>query len=176
MRSDVWSLGCIVYEMCEMRSPFRNENEKMSLMDLFNNITKGEYKPINFRFSEELRNIIQEMIVLDPQKRCDTNKVIEACQAWKESQKGALRIDCLIVMEDIVDKLNLLEYRTQFCPSRRLKPISKVYFAMNEAGINKQEKFNYFIELAYWLISLIQVSQYQKRIPYNILLGSKEDE
>lgn len=41
MKSDVWSLGCIAYELCEFKSPFRNENEKMSLMDLFNNITKG---------------------------------------------------------------------------------------------------------------------------------------
>ncbi len=56
MKSDVWSLGCISYELCEFKSPFRNENEKMSLMDLFNNITKGfidiilillgEFKPI----------------------------------------------------------------------------------------------------------------------------------
>lgn len=51
MKSDVWSLGCIVYELCELKSPFRNENEKMSLMDLFNNITKGEFKPISNRYS-----------------------------------------------------------------------------------------------------------------------------
>jgi NIMA (never in mitosis gene a)-related kinase len=71
MKSDVWSLGCIVYEMCEMKSPFRNENEKMSLMDLFNNITKGEFKPVSSKFSEELRRLIQTMIIVDPQKRCD---------------------------------------------------------------------------------------------------------
>ena len=45
MKSDVWSLGCIAYEMCEMRSPFRNGKENMSLMDLFNNITKGSSSP-----------------------------------------------------------------------------------------------------------------------------------
>ena len=46
MKSDVWSLGCIIYEFCELKSPFRNENEKMSLMDLFNNITQGIFKTI----------------------------------------------------------------------------------------------------------------------------------
>ena len=50
MKSDVWSLGCIIYEMCEFKSPFK-QNEKMSLMDLYNNITKGEFKPIGNRYS-----------------------------------------------------------------------------------------------------------------------------
>ena len=127
-------------------------------MDLFNNITRGEYKPVNQRFSEELRKILQEMIVLDPQKRCDTNYVLEACQAWKEKQKNSLNIDSVIVMEDIVEKLNLLNYRTLFCAPKKLAPISKTYFAMNETGIAKETKFNYFIELAYWLIHLIQVN------------------
>lgn len=39
-------LGCIMYELCEFKSPFRNEREKMSLMDLFNKITKGKTKII----------------------------------------------------------------------------------------------------------------------------------
>lgn len=33
--ADVWSLGCICYELCELNSPFRNKHDKMSLMDLF---------------------------------------------------------------------------------------------------------------------------------------------
>lgn len=158
MKSDVWSMGCIVYEMCENRSPFRNENEKMSLMDLFNNITKGEYKPVSMKFTEQLRTIIHEMIVVDPQRRCDTNRVIEACQEWRDSQKGVIKIDCLIVMEDIIEKLNLLNYRVKFCNVRKLSPITKTYFAQNDPKISKHEKFSYFIELSYWLIELIQVS------------------
>jgi hypothetical protein len=64
----------------------------------------------------------------------------------------------LIVMEDIMEKLNLLNYRTLFCAKQGHKPITKTYFAFPESKISKQEKFNYFINLSYWLIDLIQVS------------------
>lgn len=74
MKPDVWSLGCIIYEMCEFKSPFR-QNEKMSLMDLFNNITKGSFKEISARYSHALRDLINEMIVVDPTKRIDASAV-----------------------------------------------------------------------------------------------------
>ena len=32
-----------IYRLCEFKSPFREENEKMSLMELFNKITKGKF-------------------------------------------------------------------------------------------------------------------------------------
>ena len=47
MKADVWSLGCVSYELCCLKSPFKKEQEKMSLYDLFKSINKGEYPPIN---------------------------------------------------------------------------------------------------------------------------------
>ncbi len=35
MKSDVWSLGCIAYELCTLKSPFKREDSKMSLYELF---------------------------------------------------------------------------------------------------------------------------------------------
>lgn len=46
MKADVWSLGCIMHELCELNSPFRKEQEKMNLVDLFNRITNGQCETV----------------------------------------------------------------------------------------------------------------------------------
>jgi len=46
-KSDVWSLGCIIYELAALRSPFKSEEEKMSLYDLFKKINEGRFKKEN---------------------------------------------------------------------------------------------------------------------------------
>ena len=42
-KSDVWSLGCIAYELCALISPFKDPTKKMSLYDLFTKINQGVY-------------------------------------------------------------------------------------------------------------------------------------
>ena len=42
---DVWSLGCIVYEMIELNSPFWVQGEKVALTELFDKITTRKLHP-----------------------------------------------------------------------------------------------------------------------------------
>lgn len=155
-KSDVWSLGCIVYELMALRSPFKSDEEKMSLYDLFQTINKGQYPPLPERYSAELRALVDTMLLLDPNQRSAITDVTAACEAHMNAGGRSNKIDSALIMEDIIEKLRLLNYENRFCKPYRRKPISRVYFNIN---INPTEQLAYFYELTYWLMSLGKIDK-----------------
>jgi NIMA (never in mitosis gene a)-related kinase len=53
-KSDIWSLGCIVYEMCTFNPPFHGKD----LHSLFKSVQKGYYPPIPSQYSKTLTKFI----------------------------------------------------------------------------------------------------------------------
>lgn len=64
------------------------------------------------------------------------------------------RMDPILIMDDIIEKLHLLDYIKKFCPQYNRKPISRTYFAVKCDNEPTAEKVRYFVELCYWLMSL----------------------
>ena len=71
-KSDIWSVGCIIYELCQLKPPFRGTN----LRDLCRNVNRGYYLPISSYYSNELRQMISMMLVVDPNKRAGTDDLL----------------------------------------------------------------------------------------------------
>ena len=70
---DIWSFGCIIYEMCSLVCPFR----ATVISKLAKLIKKGEYLPIPDIYSDNLSNIISKMIIVNPLKRFNCDKLLK---------------------------------------------------------------------------------------------------
>ncbi|CDW78132.1 protein kinase domain containing protein [Stylonychia lemnae] len=64
-KSDVWALGCVLYEMCNLRHAF----DAQSINGLAVKILRGSYPPLNNTYSKQLRDLIQKMLSVKPSTR-----------------------------------------------------------------------------------------------------------
>ena len=64
-KSDLWSIGCVIYELCEQHPPFMGKN----LDELFEDVCKGKPKRINKIYSDELWKIIMMLLQTNVDKR-----------------------------------------------------------------------------------------------------------
>ena len=72
-KSDVWSLGCVIYEMAALKPPFQAND----MQSLYKKMIKGVYPPIPEHFSPELQSLISNMLQVNPRKRMSTEQLVD---------------------------------------------------------------------------------------------------
>ena len=72
-KSDIWSLGCCIYEMCNLKHAF--EGQFFPAVSI--KISEGKRLPLNKIYSKELRNVIDNMLNLNPRNRPTIASLIE---------------------------------------------------------------------------------------------------
>ena len=61
-KSDIWSFGCVIYEVITLQPPFKAENMDM----LYKKVLSGQYPPLPSRFSSELSQVIGSLLQVIP--------------------------------------------------------------------------------------------------------------
>jgi len=72
-KSDIWSLGCILYEMVTLKHAFDANNIKGLVLK----ILKGSYPAIPFQYSDKIKSLVAELLIKDPKKRPSIRKILE---------------------------------------------------------------------------------------------------
>ena len=73
-KSDLWSIGCVIYELCALRPPFKGKD----LDELFMNVCKGKAERISKVYSDDLWKMILMLLQVDVKKRCDCDKFLNS--------------------------------------------------------------------------------------------------
>ena len=87
-KSDVWSLGCVLYEMCSLQHPFEGASLKLLIVK----ILRGNYTPVSSRYSRAVRDVIAQMLQRDPARRPSVNEILSK-QPFKDRAKRWLDED-----------------------------------------------------------------------------------
>ena len=58
MKSDIWSLGCVLYESITLKPPFRADD----MAGLYKKVLRGMYSEIPDHFSSDLAEVVKSLV------------------------------------------------------------------------------------------------------------------
>lgn len=72
-KCDIWSLGCVIYELTALKPPFLAKN----MNELYSKVTKGKFPPIPQHYSAELSRMITFCLNTNPLQRPSAEEIAQ---------------------------------------------------------------------------------------------------
>ncbi|KAI0130149.1 kinase-like domain-containing protein [Xylariales sp. AK1849] len=102
LKSDIWSLGCIIYELCSREPPFNAKSH----YQLVQKIKEGKLAPLPSVYSAELMAVIRDCLKVNPDRRPDTATLLNmpVFRLMRKEREVVELSKLLRVREDSVNK------------------------------------------------------------------------
>jgi NIMA (never in mitosis gene a)-related kinase len=89
-KSDVWALGCILYEMLTLRHPFDASNQGALILK----IVQGKYPPVDrSRYSHGVRKLVDALLQRDQRRRPTCLQILSSPVAHTHARKSNVELD-----------------------------------------------------------------------------------
>jgi NIMA (never in mitosis gene a)-related kinase len=88
-KSDIWSFGCIIYEMASLKPPFNGRD----MEDLFKNVQKAKVQPLTHHYSSQLWEFIQLCLQKDPKKRPSAGELLKFIKKHNSNATSGVKIN-----------------------------------------------------------------------------------
>lgn len=72
-KSDIWALGCVLYELCTLKHPF----DSNCMNGLIMKILRSKQAPIPSFYSTKLKNLVDNLLMKAPSKRPNINQILQ---------------------------------------------------------------------------------------------------
>jgi len=72
-KSDIWSIGCILYQMAALKMPFQGK----SIKEVYRNLKNVNIPPLPENYSDDLMIMIKKLLKLDPEERPSTIEILD---------------------------------------------------------------------------------------------------
>ncbi|XP_046733291.1 serine/threonine-protein kinase Nek11 isoform X2 [Silurus meridionalis] len=154
-KSDMWSLGCILYEMCCLKHAFDGHN----FLSVVQKITEGSMPSLTEKFSAELNTLMQRMLERSPSLRVSaaealSSKVISELsqrvkqqQQWEKGTQGddgdASRIASVLQKKV---HLQTLKERSEV---EKMSPRERMRLRKQQAADDRGRKLKHIVEEKY---------------------------
>ena len=132
-KSDVWALGCVLYELCTFKHPYNAKNQPA----LFLKIISGNYEPIgdNYNYSNDLKKMIDSLLEKNYMNRPSMKDIIIKNIFMEKANKLGL-------YNEVIDIINLYDNQKINEKNNRSKKIQKITYIRPDKRKNSNPNNN----------------------------------
>ena len=109
-KSDIWAVGCIIYELCTKEPPFNAQTH----LQLVNKIRKGDIAPLPKDYSKELNALVKSCLSTNPVQRPDTETLLNHPFVWMARKQQ----DCIKITKSLTSESDMWQERAKRAEER----------------------------------------------------------